>query len=66
VIPEIHAHLIAAAPNGLTVEYMGWMLKLFDGVAEFDPASGELALSDRPGLGLTFREDAIRRYGVAS
>jgi L-talarate/galactarate dehydratase len=66
VIPEIHAHLVAAAPNGLTVEYMGWMLKLFDGVAEFDPAAGELVLSDRPGLGLTFREDTIRRYGVAS
>jgi hypothetical protein len=66
VIPEIHAHLVAAAPNGLTVEYMGWMLKLFDGVAEFDPAAGELALSDRPGLGLTFRGDTIRQYGVAS
>ncbi len=60
------AHLVAAAPNGLTVEYMGWMLKLFDGVAEFDPAAGELVLSDRPGLGLTFREDTIRQYGVAS
>jgi len=66
VIPEIHAHLVAAAPNGLTVEYMGWMLKLFDGAAEFDPGSGELALSDRPGLGLSFREDAIKRYGVAA
>jgi L-talarate/galactarate dehydratase len=66
VIPEINAHLVAAAPNGLTVEYMGWMLKLFDGVAVFDPTSGELALSDRPGLGLSFREDTIRQYGVAS
>ncbi|MGH7114226.1 MAG: mandelate racemase/muconate lactonizing enzyme family protein [Stellaceae bacterium] len=66
VIPEIHAHLVAAVPNGLTVEYMGWMLKLFDGVAEFDPKSGELVLSDRPGLGLSFREDTIRRYGAAS
>jgi L-alanine-DL-glutamate epimerase-like enolase superfamily enzyme len=66
VIPEIHAHLVAAAPNGLTVEYMGWMLKLFDGVAEFDAKTGEIMLSDRPGLGLNFREDTIRRYGVAA
>ena len=66
LIPEVHVHLIGAIPNGLTVEYMGWMLKLFDGVAEFDPASGELVLSDRPGLGLSFREDTIRQYGVAS
>jgi L-talarate/galactarate dehydratase len=66
VIPEIHAHLVAAAPNGLTVEYMGWMLALFDGVAEFDSAMGELVLSDRPGLGLNFREDTVRRFGVAA
>ena len=66
VIPEIHAHLIAAAPNGLTVEYMGWMLKLFDGVAELDAKSGEIVLSDRPGLGLAFNRATVDRYRVAS
>jgi L-alanine-DL-glutamate epimerase-like enolase superfamily enzyme len=64
VIPEIHAHLVAAVPNGLTVEYMGWMLKLFDGVAAFD--DGALVLPERPGLGLSFNQDTIKRYGVAS
>jgi L-alanine-DL-glutamate epimerase-like enolase superfamily enzyme len=63
VVPEIHAHLVAAVPNGLTVEYMGWMLTLFDGVAE--PQNGDLVLSNRPGLGLTFNEDTIRRFAVA-
>src|SRR5882724_3483638 len=43
VIPEIHAHLVAAVPNGLTVEYMGWMLKLFEGTAVLD--KGELVMS---------------------
>jgi L-alanine-DL-glutamate epimerase-like enolase superfamily enzyme len=66
VIPEIHAHLVAAAPNGLTVEYMGWMLKLFDGVAELDAKSGEIVLSDRPGLGLAFNRATVDRYRVAS
>jgi L-alanine-DL-glutamate epimerase-like enolase superfamily enzyme len=28
LFPEIHVHLVAAAPNGLTVEYMPWTLKL--------------------------------------
>ena len=65
VIPEIHTHLVAAAPNGLTVEYMGWMLKLFEGTAEFDAKSGELVLSDRPGLGLDFNQATIDRYAVA-
>jgi L-talarate/galactarate dehydratase len=64
VVPEIHSHLVAAVPNGLTVEYMGWMLKLFDGVATLD--NGELVLSDRPGLGLAFNQETIKRFGVAS
>src|SRR6201993_1523169 len=63
VIPEIHAHLVAAVPNGLTVEYMGWMLQLFEGTAALE--NSELVLSDRPGLGLTFREDAVNRFKVA-
>src|SRR6202023_253384 len=64
VIPEIHAHLVAAVPNGLTVEYMGWMLRLFEGTAALE--NSELVLSDRPGLGLAFREDTITRFGAAS
>jgi L-alanine-DL-glutamate epimerase-like enolase superfamily enzyme len=65
VIPEIHAHLVAAIPNGLTVEYMGWMLKLFDGTAVFDGKTGELVLPDRPGLGLEFNPATIDRYAAA-
>src|SRR6202163_48171 len=64
VIPEFHAHLVAAIPNGLTVEYMGWMLKLFYGTAGLEKS--ELVLSDRPGLGLASREDMISRFTVAS
>src|SRR6516225_7464126 len=64
VIPEIHAHLVAAVPNGLTVEYMGWMLQLFEGTAALE--NSELILSDRPGLGLAFRVATISRCQVAS
>jgi L-alanine-DL-glutamate epimerase-like enolase superfamily enzyme len=64
VIPEIHAHLVAAVPNGLTVEYMGWMLQLFEGVSALE--DGELVLSDRPGLGLTFNQETIKRFGAAA
>src|SRR6516162_712639 len=62
LIPEVHVHLIGAVPNGLTVEYMGWMLQLFEGTATLE--DGELVLSDRPGLGLAFREDAINRFKI--
>jgi L-talarate/galactarate dehydratase len=64
VVPEIHAHLVAAVPNGLTVEYMGWMLELFDGVAPLE--GGEIVLSDRPGLGLALNQKTVNRFAVAS
>src|ERR1700739_3573639 len=40
VIPEIHAHLVAAVPNGLTVEYMPWLMRLFEEVPQLQ--NGEL------------------------
>ena len=64
LIPEIHVHLIAAIPNGLTVEYMPWSGNLFEEVPL--PQNGELVVPDKPGLGLEFSSDAIRRYGVDS
>lgn len=60
VIPEFHAHLIAAIPNGLTVEYMPWMLKLFQDTPAIE--NGEIVLTDKPGFGLTFDEDALRSF----
>jgi len=60
VIPEFHAHLIAAIPNGLTVEYMPWMLKLFQNTPAIE--NGEIILTDRPGFGLAFDEDALRSF----
>jgi len=40
------------------------MLQLFDGTAALE--NSELILSDRPGLGLSFREDMITRFTVVS
>jgi L-alanine-DL-glutamate epimerase-like enolase superfamily enzyme len=57
---EILAHLIAAVPNGLTVEYYPWAVPLFHEVPPVE--KGELVLSDRPGLGLELDEGALRRY----
>jgi L-alanine-DL-glutamate epimerase-like enolase superfamily enzyme len=61
LLPEIHVHLIASIPNGLTVEYMPWSFRLFEKVPE--PVSGELIVPDKPGLGLEFSRD-IDRYVV--
>jgi L-alanine-DL-glutamate epimerase-like enolase superfamily enzyme len=62
LVPEIHVHLIAAVPNGLTVEYMPWTFALFEEVPV--PEKGELAVPRKPGLGLKFDEAALKRYAV--
>jgi L-talarate/galactarate dehydratase len=62
VIPEFHAQLMAAIPNGLTVEYMPWMLKLFEETPAVD--KGEMILSDKPGFGLAFASDAVKRFAA--
>jgi L-alanine-DL-glutamate epimerase-like enolase superfamily enzyme len=62
LLPEIHVHLVAAVPNGLTVEYMPWSFKLFEEVPI--PVNGELIVPTKPGLGLSFSRD-IDRYVVA-
>jgi L-alanine-DL-glutamate epimerase-like enolase superfamily enzyme len=63
LVPEIHVHLIGAIPNGLTVEYMPWSLRLF----EETPAlmAGRLAVPTKPGLGLAFDQAALKRFQVA-
>jgi L-talarate/galactarate dehydratase len=58
--PEISVHLVAAAPNALTVEYMPWSSKLWKDVPR--PVNGELTVPTKPGLGLEFDEDALKRF----
>ena len=60
VMPEILVHVVAACPNGLTVEYMPWMLPLYEETPAIE--NGELVLPDKPGLGLEFDEKAIAAF----
>jgi L-talarate/galactarate dehydratase len=62
--PEISVHLVAAVPNGLTVEYMPWSARLFKEVPQ--PVNGELTVPEKPGLGLEFDRDVLKRYGADS
>ena len=61
LFPELHVHLISAAPNGLTVEYMPWSFRLWEEVPV--PVKGQLTVPSKPGLGLEFSRD-IERYAV--
>jgi L-talarate/galactarate dehydratase len=62
LVPEIHVHLVAAVPNGLTVEYMPWSLRLCEEVPALE--NEMLTVPTRPGLGLSFDKKAIERYEV--
>ena len=58
--PEFLVHVVAAIPNGFTLEYMPWTLKLFEQVPQLK--NGEVIVPDRPGLGLRFDRDFIKRH----
>ena len=60
VMPEMLMHMVAACPNGLTVEYMPWTAALYEETPTID--KGELVLPDRPGLGLKFDEKALAQF----
>ena len=52
-----------AIPHGLTVEYMPWSMRLWEETPEI--VDGQIVVPDKPGLGLAFDKDAIKRYQVA-
>ncbi|MBV9861590.1 MAG: mandelate racemase/muconate lactonizing enzyme family protein [Alphaproteobacteria bacterium] len=62
LIPEVHVHLIGAIPNGLTVEYMPWLMPMFKEVPR--QQNGELAMPTAPGLGLDFDQATLDRYAA--
>lgn len=62
LIPEVHVHLVAAAPNGLTVEYMPWTLRLWQETPKLE--KGQLVVPAKPGLGLAFDPAAIKQFRV--
>ena len=60
--PEIAAHAVAAAPNGLIVENMPWSAPLFE--QDLEIQNGEIVLSNAPGFGLTFNEKALAHHAA--
>ena len=63
VMPEMLVHLVAACSNGLTVEYMPWMLALYEETPAIE--DGMLVLPQTPGLGLRFDEKAVAAFSVS-
>jgi len=60
--PEVQVHLIAAAPNGLTVEYTPSHDVLYSEPLKIE--NGQMQVPDKPGLGMELNGDVIQRYRV--
>jgi L-alanine-DL-glutamate epimerase-like enolase superfamily enzyme len=57
---DFSAHLIAAVPNGLIVEYMPWWDDIYRDPPKIE--DGCLSISDKPGLGLELNPEIIKKY----
>ena len=54
--------LAAADSNCLSVEHMPWFTRLFN--EDMEIVNGELTVPQRPGIGFTFDQDAIKHFRV--
>ncbi|MFC1941859.1 mandelate racemase/muconate lactonizing enzyme family protein [Chloroflexota bacterium] len=62
-VHDVSAHVIAAIPNGLIVEYMPW----WDVIYKEPPQvkDGCIKISDKPGLGLELDPEVIKKYRMS-
>ena len=58
--PEISAHLLAATPTAHWLEYVDWMNPILESPLKIE--NGAAAVSDQPGVGLTWNAEMVRRY----
>ena len=62
VLPEIHIHLLCAAPNGYRVEYVPRSARLLRTMPAL--TDGAMIAPSAPGFGLELDRDAVRRFTV--
>ncbi len=62
LFPEVSAHLLAATPTCHWLEYMDWGNAILARPLEFK--DGQVILSDQPGNGIEWNEEAVRQYLV--
>jgi mandelate racemase len=60
LFPEVSAHLLAATPTCHFLEYVDWANPILQEPLEI--ADGQAVAPDRPGSGLAWDDDAVRRY----
>lgn len=62
LFPEISCHLLAATPTCHWLEYMDWGGAILKQPVEVK--DGHVIIPDRPGSGVEWNEDAVKRYAL--
>jgi mandelate racemase len=62
LFPEISAHLLAVTPTCHYLEYMDWAAPILNEPLQI--RDGQAVIPDRPGIGMSWNEEAVRRYQV--
>jgi mandelate racemase len=60
LFPEVSAHLLAVTPTCHWLEYVDWANPIL--AEPFALADGHVTIPDRPGNGLAWNEEAVKRY----
>ena len=62
LFPEISAHLLAVTPTCHWLEYVDWADAVLAEPARL--ADGKLLIPERPGCGIAWDEQAVKRYAL--
>ncbi len=60
LFPEVSAHLLAATPTAHWLEYVDWANAIVEEPLRI--VDGKAVVPDRPGSGLTWNDEAVRKY----
>ena len=63
LFPETSAHLLAVTPTCHYLEYVDWASTILEEPLEI--SGGEVAIPDRPGSGVSWNEEAVKRCLIA-
>ena len=63
LFPETSAHLLAVTPTCHYLEYVDWANVILEQPLRI--VDGEAVIPDRPGSGVSWNEDAVKRYLIA-
>jgi mandelate racemase len=63
IFPEVSAHLLAATPTYHWLEYVDWAAPIL--AEPLSVVDGMAQVPERPGTGVSWDEDAVKRYRIA-